>query len=81
MSDLKPERRPKVTRFFMRDAVFFGGNPKLSFVAGDYASTLERTPGGMLVRYETPDGKGKKERRETFVPDSNIVGMDLEVTQ
>lgn len=79
MSDVKGERRPKVTRIFVRDAVHFGGQAKLSMVAGELASVLDRTPGGVLVRYESPDGKGKKERRETFVPDSNIVAMDLEV--
>ncbi len=72
-------KRPKVTRFHVRDAVNYGGMTKLSVSAGDMGAVIERTPGGLLVRYERPDGKGKTEKRETFVPDSNVTSMDLEV--
>lgn len=74
-------KRPKVTKFYFRDAVHLGGSVRNSIQAGDMASILERTPGGVLVRYETGDGKGGKARRESFIPDSNIASMDLELGQ
>lgn len=79
MSDKPFEaKRPKVTRFFVRDAVHLGGSVKQSLSAGELASSLERTPGGILVRYEQPDGKGAKVKRSSFIPDANVLVMDLE---
>jgi hypothetical protein len=81
MSDAKTERRPQVKRFTVRDSVNFGGKTPMTLSAGDLRSIIERTPGGLLVRYETTDATGKHTKRETFVPDSNIVSMDLETVQ
>lgn len=83
MSDNKQDRRPKVTRLFFRDVVQFGGTTKLSLDVSDkdLRPVIERTPGGLLVKYEAQITVGKTERRETFVPDSNVRCMDLEVSQ
>lgn len=78
MSDTKEAKRPKVTRFFLQSAVYFGGAVKTGMKAGDMSSVIERTPGGLLVRYVDNDGKGGKAKWETFVPDSNIASFDLE---
>lgn len=83
MSDNKQDRRPKVTRAFFRDVVQFGGMTKLSLDLSDkdLRPAFERTPGGLLVKYEAKVSAGKTERAETFIPDSNVRCMDLEVSQ
>ncbi len=73
-------KRPRVTRFFVRDAVHFGGTVKNSLSAGDMGAVIERTASGVLVKYEQPDGKGQKAKHETFIPDSNMTSIDLETT-
>lgn len=78
MSDGKTERRPKVLKVDARDAVNLGGDMR-NAIKAELTTSLERTPSGVLVRYEGKDKDGKKTRRETFVPDSNIKSMDLEV--
>jgi hypothetical protein len=76
--EAKEAKRPKVTRFLTRDVVNYGGVTKNTLNTGDMGAVIDRTPGGLLVRYERPDSKGKMERRETFVPDSNVISIDLE---
>lgn len=77
MSENKAEsKKPKVTRVFPVVPVHLGASVKSSIGVGEY--TLERTQGGVLVRYWVTSSTGKGTRCTSFIPDANIAIMDLE---
>lgn len=89
MSEAKAEaKRPKVLRVMSQVPVHLAGGGGVSSSFGGVPSTaggptyaIERTPGGVLLRYEGGDGTGKKVKRTSFIPDTNIAVMDLDEGQ